>query len=344
MTLDDFNYDLPPASIAQTPIEPRDAARMLVVRRGSSGAKPEIEHRHFYDLPLFLTPNDVLARNDSRVLPARLFGTRVATGAKVEFMLVKRLSALQWQALCKPAKRVKTGEYFVFSPQLRAIINSEKNKGLRELTFECQGVFEEALAECGTVPLPPYIHEKLKDPSRYQTVYAKADGSAAAPTAGLHFTPELLSKIQEQGTNIATLTLHVGLGTFRPVAVQNINQHKMHAEYYHLDQAAADLLNSARNHGGRIIAVGTTTCRVLETCADANGRLAPQCGETSIFINPGYTFRGIDALITNFHLPKSTLLMLVSAFMGRERALEVYKLAVEEGYRFFSFGDCMLIL
>ncbi|MCL2434437.1 MAG: tRNA preQ1(34) S-adenosylmethionine ribosyltransferase-isomerase QueA [Clostridia bacterium] len=344
MTLDDFNYNLPPGHIAQTPIEPRDAARLMVVRRDSD----VIEHRHFYDLPLYLTEKDVLARNDSRVLPARLFGTRLTTGARVEFMLVKRLSALKWQALCKPAKRVKIGERFEFSPALTARIDTEMDEGLREITFECAGVFEEALAACGTVPLPPYIHAELQDKNRYQTVYAKADGSAAAPTAGLHFTPQLLQKIEEQGTKIATITLHVGLDTFRPVAAHNISEHKMHAEHYFLDDAAAQSLNYCRENGGRIVSVGTTSCRVLETCASDTGLFEQQSGETSIFITPGYNFRGVDALITNFHLPKSTLLMLVSAFMGkengREKALAVYRTAIEEGYRFFSFGDAMLIL
>jgi len=340
MRVRDFDYHLPQSLIAQAPIEPRDHARMLVVHRKENF----VEHKHFYDLPQYLRPGDALARNISRVIPARLFGQRLTTGAKVEFMLLRRHNTTDWQALSKPAKRVVAGERFAFSPKLAATILACGADGLRELRFEYDGVFEELLDAVGSMPLPPYIHAPLQNRERYQTVYAKDPGSAAAPTAGLHFTPALLDQIATLPVAVVSMCLHVGLGTFRPVSVENIQDHHMHHEFYALDDASAQTLNRTRQSGGRIFGVGTTSCRILETCSNADGVFSAQCGETDIFIHPGYAFHGVDALITNFHLPQSTLLMLVSAMMGRQRALEIYQLAIDQGYRFFSFGDAMLIL
>nr|MDD6335462.1 tRNA preQ1(34) S-adenosylmethionine ribosyltransferase-isomerase QueA [bacterium] len=340
LTLSDFQYDLPPELIAQTPIEPRDHARMLVVHRDSG----LLEHRHFYDLPEYLHPQDCLARNESRVIPARLYATRQATGARVEFLLLRRIGGDEWETLCRPAKKARVGDTFDFTHGLTCRVTQEGEDGLRHIAFSYEGIFEQLLDKVGVMPLPPYIHAPLEDKQRYQTVYARVNGSAAAPTAGLHFTPELLSKIEGMGVATVPMLLHVGLGTFRPVAVENIDQHVMHREWYSLGEGAAARLNAVRQQGGRIIAVGTTSCRILETCADENNVLHAGTGETGIFIKPGYTFHGIDALITNFHLPGSTLLMLVSALLGRERTLEIYKIAVENRYRMFSFGDCMLIL
>ncbi len=339
MNKSDFYYDLPEALIAQTPVEPRDSSRMLVYNRTDN----TILHKHFYDLPDFLKAGDVLVINNTKVLPARIYGHKSQTGGKVEFLLHKRLNLTDWEVLVKPAKKATVGTEFIFSEHLRATVLEYEGEGLRLVRFAFDGVFEDVLSEIGEMPLPHYIHEKLKEQGRYQTVYAKENGSSAAPTAGLHFTPQLLDKIRAKGVEIAEVLLHVGLGTFRPVKTENILDHKMHSEYYSVSESAANIINSAKKEGRRVIAVGTTSVRVLES-AFKNGQLQVENGETSIFIYPPYRFKAVDALITNFHLPESTLIMLVSAFMGRENALSMYKTAVEEKYRFFSFGDSSLIL
>jgi S-adenosylmethionine:tRNA ribosyltransferase-isomerase len=337
----DFDYLLPQELIAQTPVEPRDHSRLLICHRRTDARACA----HFYDLPRYLKDGDVLVINNTKVIRARLFGVKADTGAHVEVLLLSRQSGDRWQALVRPAKRLKVGAEVIFGEgKLRCTVEEELPEGQRKLQFMYDGVFEEILDELGTMPLPPYIHEKLKDKTRYQTVYARQDGSAAAPTAGLHFTPELMKKLEEAGVIFAPLLLHVGLGTFRPVKEEDISRHVMHSEYYEMPEKTAELLNRARQEGRRIIAVGTTSVRVLESVADANGRFKAQSGWTDIFIAPGYIFRGMDGLITNFHLPRSTLLMLVSAWMGRENAMEAYRFAVERRYRFFSFGDAMLIL
>lgn len=341
MTTKDFYYDLPPELIAQTPLSDRTASKLLVVNRQSG----DLSHKIFRDITEYLKPGDCLVMNNTRVIPARLYGTKEGSGGKIEFLLLKRLEMDVWEVILKPGKKAKPGSRFEFGDGLlRAEVLEIIEDGKRIVRFEYEGVWEELLDTLGEMPLPPYIKEKLEDRERYQTVYSKIEGSAAAPTAGLHFTEELLSKIQSMGVKIAYLTLHVGLGTFRPVAVENVEEHIMHTEHYEVTAEAAELINQTRQKGGRIIAVGTTSVRTLETVADSNGLLRPAVGETNIFIYPGYQFKAVDGLITNFHLPESTLLMLVSAFAGKESIFHAYEEAVREKYRFFSFGDAMLLL
>ena len=341
MNTHDFYYDLPPELIAQTPIEQRDHSRLLKLDR-VTGA---YEDRHFYDALSYLKEGDCLILNDSRVLPARLYGRRESTGAAVELLLLKTTGADVWETLARPGKRIKVGDRLVFGDgQLRAEVIGMDDEGGRTVRFEYDGQFYAILDELGQMPLPPYIKERLQDKERYQTVYARELGSAAAPTAGLHFTPELLDRIRERGVEVGFVTLHVGLGTFRPVKVDNITDHKMHAEYYELSQETADVINRTKARGGRVIAVGTTTCRTLESIGMRDGAIHPASGWTDIFIYPGYEFGVIDGLFTNFHLPESTLIMLVSAFAGFDHIMAAYRHAVEERYRFFSFGDAMLIL
>ena len=341
MKTSDFTYHLPEELIAQTPITPRDHSRMLVYDRLTG----EVAHRHFYDLPQYLRAGDALVLNETKVIPARLLGVKEKTGVPVEILLLKRLSVDEWETLVHPGRRLLPGTTCAFGDGLlRAQIMETLPGGGRRVRFHYQGVFEALLDSLGQMPLPPYIHEHLADQTRYQTVYAKAEGSAAAPTAGLHFTPELLAKIRGMGVAVVPVLLHVGLGTFRPVKSENLAEHVMHVEHYEESPEAAQAINAARESGGRCICVGTTSVRTLETVADEQGLIRAQSGDTGIFITPGYRYRAVDALITNFHLPESTLLMLVSALMGREETLRVYAMAVEEKYRFFSFGDCMLIL
>ena len=338
MKLSDFVYDLPEERIAQTPVEPRDHSRLMVVHR-DTGA---IEHRHFYDIIDYLNPGDCLVINETKVIPARLYGERPSGGA-CEVLLLKQLGPKRWETLVRPGKKLRPGAEVSFGDgRLKCRVTDTTDAGGRSVEFECEGSFEAALDALGEMPLPPYIHEKLEDRDRYQTVYARQDGSAAAPTAGLHFTPELMNRIREKGVDIVPVLLHVGLGTFRPVKVENIEEHEMHSEYFEVTQEAADRVNAARDRGGRIVAVGTTSVRTLESAA-RDGKLQAMRGDTSIFIKPGYRFQLVDALITNFHLPGSTLIMLVSALWERERILAAYRTAVEEKYRFFSFGDAMLI-
>lgn len=338
----DYFYELPEELIAQTPVEPRDHSSMLVLDRETR----KTQHKHFYDVLDYLKPGDCLILNDSRVLPARIFGTKKDTGAHVEFLLLKCVGNNKWETLVKPGRKAKVGAEFVFSPGvLEGKITDVLEDGNRIIDFSCEGNFYTILEELGKMPLPPYITEELKDQERYQTVYSHELGSAAAPTAGLHFTKELLKKIEEKGVKIGYVTLHVGLGTFRPVKAENITEHKMHSEHYHLPKETADLINETKKNGGRVIAVGTTSCRTLESVATFNdGKILESDGWTSIFIYPGYEFKVLDGLITNFHLPESTLIMLVSAFAGYEHVMAAYKEAVEKRYRFFSFGDAMLII
>lgn len=336
----DFYYDLDESLIAQTPIEKRDASRLLVYDRKTG----ETAHKVFSDITSYLHKGDVLVINDTKVLPARLFGIKQGTERHVEFLLLHRLSLTRWGVILRPGKKLKIGDTVVFSEHLSAVIERKKEDGVTEVEFAFVGVFEEILDTLGEMPLPPYIHEKLDDKTRYQTVYAREQGSAAAPTAGLHFTPELLRRIEEMGISISRLTLHVGLGTFRPVKAENVEDHIMHAEYYCVTEEAAARINSARKNGGRIVAVGTTSVRTLESTADEKGIVHAGSGSTNIFIKPGYRFKAVDALLTNFHLPESTLIMLVSAFAGREQTLNLYNEAVKLRYRFFSFGDAMLLL
>lgn len=332
-------YDLPEERIAQTPVEPRDHSRLMVVHR-DTGA---IEHKHFYDVIDYLNPGDALVINDTRVIPARLYGER-PTGGACEVLLLKQLAPKKWETLVKPGKKLKPGAEIVFGDgRLRGRVLETTDVGGRIVAFECEGTFEAVLDELGEMPLPPYIHEALEDRERYQTVYAKREGSAAAPTAGLHFTPELLEKIREKGIEIVPVLLHVGLGTFRPVKVENVEDHHMHTEYFEVSEEAAEKVNAVRARGNRVIAVGTTSVRTLESACES-GKLLPMRGDTGIFIRPGYRYQMVDALITNFHLPGSTLMMLVSALYDREKILAAYELAVKEQYRFFSFGDAMLIL
>ena len=337
MKTSDFDYVLPEELIAQTPMEPRDHSRLMVVHRGTGA----IEHKHFYDLPQYLRPGDALVINETKVIPARLLGVKEDTGVPVEVLLLRRENATDWEALVRPGRRLKPGATCVFGDGLLrcTVLENVAETGGRLVRFQYEGVFEELLDRLGEMPLPPYIHEKLQDQSRYQTVYAKFDGSAAAPTAGLHFTKELLWQIEQKGVKLAYVTLHVGLGTFRPVKVDDVLEHHMHSEYYQVTQEAADLINQTKENGGRVICVGTTSCRTVESAADENGRLEECCGNTEIFIYPGYRFKVLDCLITNFHLPESTLVMLVSALAGREHVLAAYEEAVREKYRFFSFGD-----
>ncbi len=337
----DFDYYLPEELIAQTPVEPRDHSRMLVVHRQSG----ELEHKHFYDILDYLNPNDALVINETKVIPARLLGVKEDTGVPVEVLLLRRQNTTDWEALVKPGRRLKPGAVCSFGDGLLRceVLSSVPEIGGRIVRFMYEGVFEELLDRLGEMPLPPYIHEKLQDRGRYQTIYAKNEGSAAAPTAGLHFTPELLEKVKKKGVTIVPVTLHVGLGTFRPVTVEDVDTHVMHSEWYQVTPEAADTLNAIRAAGGRIVCVGTTSVRTLETVATEDGVIHPGAGDTTIFIYPGKKIKAVDALITNFHLPQSTLLMLISTLMGREKALRVYEEAVRERYRFFSFGDAMFI-
>ena len=342
MKKSDFYYDLPKELIAQTPIEPRNASRMMKVDRKSG----EVSHDHFYNLCNYLKKGDLLVLNDSRVLPARIYGEREDTGSFIEFLLLEQKGNNQWEILCRPGKKAKIGRRFVFGGgKLKAEITDVLEDGNRIAKFECEDNFFATLDEIGQMPLPPYITEKLQDNERYQTVYSHEVGSSAAPTAGLHFTTQQLEEIQKMGVNVAYVTLHVGLGTFRPVKEDKVLEHKMHSEHYQLDEKTAELINRTKAQGGRVIAVGTTSCRTLESVATFNeGKIVPSEGYTDIFIYPGYKFKVLDGLVTNFHLPESTLIMLVSAFLGYENTMNAYKIAVEEKYRFFSFGDCMLIL
>lgn len=340
MLLTDFDYYLPEELIAQQPAPLRDHSRLLVLGK----ADGSIRHRHFYDLPQYLAAGDTLVFNDTRVIPARLVGTKADTGGKVEVFLLSRLQDGEWETLVKPGRKLRPGAVVKFGDELTGEIMAVTDFGGRIVRFSFNGIFEEILDRLGETPLPPYIHTQLRDKERYQTVYSRVRGSAAAPTAGLHFTEDLLTKLKQKSVNLAFVTLHVGLGTFRPVNVDNITQHKMHQEYYSIPPETATIINETKRRGGRVIAVGTTSVRTLETAAAADGSLQPGSGWTEIFIYPGYRFRLIDALITNFHLPKSTLLMLVSALAGREPILAAYREAVAERYRFFSFGDAMFII
>lgn len=342
MKKEDFYYDLPKERIAQTPIEPRDASKMMVIDRKSDTT----EDKHFYDIIDYLNPGDCLILNNTRVLPARLYGVKKDTGAHVEFLMLTQRENDVWEVITGPGRRAKQGSQFSFGDGLlSAEIIEVLDNGNRVAKFSYEGnnIFN-VLEKVGEMPLPHYITEKLEDSERYQTVYSKELGSAAAPTAGLHFTPEILKKIQDKGVNIGYVTLHVGIGTFRPVKAENIEEHKMHSEHYHLPKETADLINETKKNGGRVISVGTTSCRTLESVATYKGEICEADDWTSIFIYPGYNFKCIDALLTNFHLPESTLIMLVSAFYNREKVLECYRDAVEKNYRFFSFGDCMLLL
>lgn len=335
MKTSDFYYDLPKELIAQSPMENRASSRLLVYDR----SEKTIEDRVFSDIIDYLRPGDVLVRNDTRVIPARIFGHREETGGTMEFLLLKRIDGKRWECLAKPGRRAKPGLTFRVSDELSVTVIDTLEDGNKIIELQYDGILEEILDRVGEMPLPPYITEKLQDQSRYQTVYAHENGSAAAPTAGLHFTPELLERISDKGIDIVDVLLHVGLGTFRPVSVENVEDHHMHSEYYRCTDEAAERINAARRNGGRIIAVGTTSCRTLESIADDDGIVHAGSGMTDIFITPGYKFKAVDALITNFHLPESTLMMLVSAFASREEVMRVYAHAVEERYRFFSFGD-----
>ncbi len=344
MNTKDFYYDLPKELIAQTPIEPRDASRMLVYDR-KSGA---VEHRHFYDIVDYLKKGDVLVINNTKVIPARIYATRLPRTDKTiekntEVLLLKRVEYDTWECITRPAKKLKIGTVLDFEAMTGEVVGYGE-EGIRFVKFAFDGAFENILEEIGNMPLPPYITQKLEDKTRYQTVYGKVEGSAAAPTAGLHFTPELLDRLSSQGVEIANVLLHVGLGTFRPVKETDILKHKMHSEYFEIDQANADIINCALKEGRRVVCVGTTSVRVVESAVGDDGYIKPSCGETDIFIYPGYEFKVVKALITNFHLPESTLIMLVSAFIGRENALSIYETAVRDRYRFFSFGDAMLIV
>lgn len=335
LTTHDFYYDLPEELIAQTPIDPRDHSRLLVYDR----AADKIEHKHFYDLPSYLKKGDLLVINNTRVIPARIFGHIENHESVLEVLLLKRKDYTHWETIMKPARKARLGSVIHFCDELSAVVTEVGDYGARTIEFKFDGVFEDILDRVGNMPLPPYIKEKLADKERYQTVYSKIEGSAAAPTAGLHFTPELIQKVRDMGVDFAEVLLHIGLGTFRPVKEENILDHEMHTEYYEIDEENAKKINDAIKEGRRVICVGTTSVRTLETVADEQGYVRAQKGDTSIFIYPGYKFKCVKALITNFHLPESTLIMLVSAFVGREKTLEIYKTAVEEKYRFFSFGD-----
>lgn len=340
MKTSDFFYNLPEELIAQTPVEPRNSSRLMILTR-DSGA---VEHKHFYNLPEFLKPGDCLVLNDTRVLPARMYGVREDTGAVVEFVLLRQHGNMLWECLAGPGKKAKEGYKFKFSDKLSAVVTEVMPDGNRMIEFQCDGDFFTVLDEVGQMPLPPYIKEKLKDKERYQTVYSKEAGSAAAPTAGLHFTKEMLESIKKSGVNIAYVTLHVGLGTFRPVKVEDVTKHKMHTEYFYIPEEAADIINETKKNGGRVICVGTTSCRTVESCAARYGEIRSCSGDTDIFIYPGFEFKCMDGLVTNFHLPESTLIMLVSAFAGYDNVMNAYNTAVKEKYRFFSFGDAMLII
>lgn len=339
MNISDFDYFLPEEQIAQVPADPRDSSRLMVL----SPQKQTIEHRHFYELDEYLTDGDVLIFNDTRVIPARLIGVRQPTGGKAEVFLLRQLERDQWEVLVKPGKKMRVGSVTMFGHELSCEVLAHTNFGGRIVKFSYEGIFEEILDRLGTMPLPPYIHETLQDPERYQTIYSREKGSAAAPTAGLHFTESLMDRLRKKGVHLGFVTLHVGLGTFRPVQVDEIEDHVMHSEFYSIPTETADLIRMAKQEGRRVIAVGTTSIRTLESAAVDHGMIEAKQGWTNIFIYPGYQFKIVDAVITNFHLPKSTLIMLVSAFAGREFTLKAYRTAVEENYRFFSFGDAMLI-
>ncbi|ATD55347.1 tRNA preQ1(34) S-adenosylmethionine ribosyltransferase-isomerase QueA [Clostridium chauvoei] len=340
MKVSDFDFYLPEELIAQHPLEKRDSSRLMVLDRKTG----KVEHKHFHDIIEYLNEGDTLVLNNTRVLPARLIGEKQGTGGKIEFLLLKRIEGDKWECLAKPGKRAKIGQKFVFGEgKLTCEVVDIIEEGNRIIEFSYEGIFEQVLDELGEMPLPPYITERLEDRERYQTVYSKEKGSAAAPTAGLHFTEDLLKQIKAKGINIAYLTLHVGLGTFRPVKAETIDDHIMHSEYYLLDEEDAKIINETKKRGNRVISVGTTSTRTLETIADENGFVKAQSGWTNIFIYPGYKFKVVDNLITNFHLPESTLIMLVSALAGKENVMNAYKEAVEEKYRFFSFGDSMFI-
>jgi S-adenosylmethionine:tRNA ribosyltransferase-isomerase len=338
----DFYYELPQSMIAQTPLQQRDASRLMLLERNTG----KITHRHFYELPTLLNPGDCLVINDSRVLPARIFGVKEDYAKPVEFLLLRQISQNLWEAICKPGKKAKTGDCFIFGDNVMSgTITDVTPEGNRHINFSFKnGTFFENLEKIGQMPLPPYITEKLADKERYQTVYSHELGSAAAPTAGLHFTPKLLEELTQKGVRIAKLTLHVGLGTFRPVKADEITDHKMHCEFYNLPQAAVEAINQTKAEGGRVISVGTTSCRTLESVFAKLGKIAADSGSTEIFIYPGFKFNVLDGLITNFHLPESTLIMLVAAFAGYKTTMDAYKTAVEEEYRFFSFGDSMMIV
>lgn len=340
MLLSEFDYDLPEELIAQTPCEPRNHSRLMVLDR----QQQTVQHQHFYDLKNFLVPGDTLIFNDTRVMPARLIGHRDKTGGKVEVFLLRRINGNEWETLVKPGKKAQPGNVICFGDELSCEVLSHTDFGGRIVRFSYDGIFEEILDRLGETPLPPYIHEKLADKERYQTVYSKEQGSAAAPTAGLHFTKEMMQELETMGVNLGFVTLHVGLGTFRPVSVDKIEDHAMHKEYYSVPTETTELIATTKARGGRVIAVGTTSIRTLESAAQAKGVIEAGSGWTEIFIYPGYEFKIVDAMITNFHLPKSTLLMLISAFAGKEFVLSAYRQAVEEKYRFFSFGDAMLLV
>lgn len=340
MKTSDFYYDLPEELIAQDPLEDRSSSRLLVLNKKTG----EREHRVFKDIIEYLKPGDCLVINDTKVIPARLIGERVGTGAKIEVLLLKRKENDVWETLVKPGRKMKVGAQVSFgNGLLTGEVIDVVEEGNRLIQFHYEGIFEEVLEQLGQMPLPPYITHQLQDRNRYNTVYATHEGSAAAPTAGLHFTPELLEEIQKKGVEIARVTLHVGLGTFRPVKVEEVTEHHMHSEFYQIEEEAAEKINRAKDNGGRVICVGTTSCRTIESAADENGHLKACSGWTEIFIYPGYRFKMIDCLITNFHLPESTLLMLVSALAGKEKIMHAYEEAVKERYRFFSFGDAMMI-
>lgn len=340
MKVSEFDFYLPEELIAQHPLKQRDSSRLMVLDKKTG----EIEHKIFHDVINYLNPGDTLVLNNTRVLPARLIGEKEETGGKIEFLLLKRIEGDKWECLAKPGKRAKVGARFTFgSGRLKCEVIDIAEEGNRIIEFSYDGIFEEVLDELGEMPLPPYITEKLQDRERYQTVYSKEEGSAAAPTAGLHFTEELLDEIKKKGINIAYLTLHVGLGTFRPVKVEDTDSHVMHSEFYQLDEENVKIINETKKRGNKIISVGTTSTRTLETIGDENGFVRAQSGWTDIFIYPGYKFKVVDELITNFHLPESTLIMLVSALAGKENIMRAYNEAVKEKYRFFSFGDAMII-
>lgn len=340
MKTSDFFYELPEELIAQTPAEPRDSSRLLIYDRKNK----TITHKHFYDIVDYLHAGDVLVINNTKVLPVRLYGNKEKTNGKIEFLLLKRIDLKTWQVILKPGRIAKPGSKFHFGDRLSATVKDIIDGGMRVVEFEYDGVFEDILNDIGEMPLPHYIKKQIENKERYNTVYAEYNGSAAAPTAGLHFTKELMQKLRDKGVIFTEVLLHVGLGTFRPVKAEDITEHKMHSEYYEISADAAEEINRAKRAGRRVIAVGTTSVRVMETCAAADGMFKAGFGETDIFIYPGYKFKAVDGLITNFHLPESTLIMLVSAFMGREEALEMYKTAVKEKYRFFSFGDSTFII
>ena len=339
MNISDFDYFLPEKQIAQVPADPRDSSRMMVL----SPKTQTIEHRHFYQLDEYLMDGDVLIFNDTRVIPARLIGVRQPTGGKAEVFLLRQLERDRWEVLVKPGKKMRVGSVIAFGHELSCEVLAHTDFGGRIVKFSYEGIFEEILDRLGTMPLPPYIHETLEDPERYQTIYSREKGSAAAPTAGLHFTDSLMDRLRKKGVHLGFVTLHVGLGTFRPVQVDEIEDHVMHSEFYSIPTETADLIRMAKQEGRRVVAVGTTSIRTLESAAVDHGMIEAKQGWTNIFIYPGYQFKIVDAVITNFHLPKSTLIMLVSAFAGREFTLQAYQTAVEENYRFFSFGDAMLI-